>query len=240
MPYQKEPASRLWRNITSLLKSEGVDVQGLSVARLAEVLQCSHGTAQRLRDGHENIRQATLQALAARFDTSMAILLDDGRSDDGARTGSPSDLSTAKNHGSIVITQWDVGGAMGAGLVLHDQPGEIHSWSVSSDWLTKNVRSYSSAANLCIVTGFGDSMRPVFNPGDPLLVDRGIKKVDADGMYFFRVGEEGFIKRLQRVPGEGIKVISANKDNYDPWTIKPDMDFEVLGRVIKVWRGEDF
>lgn len=139
-----------------------------------------------------------------------------------------------------VIRQYDTGGAMGGGLVLHDQPGLIHSWNVSQEWLRLNVKHYTSPKNLCIVTGFGDSMRPVFNPGDPLLVDVGVTKVDFDGMYFFRVGEEGFIKRLQRVPGEGLRVISANKDNYEPWTIKPDMDFQVLGRVIKVWRGEEF
>lgn len=129
---------------------------------------------------------------------------------------------------------------MGSGLVLHDQPGLIHSWNVSDEWLRLNVRHYTAASNLCIVTGFGDSMRPVFNPGDPLLVDRGVSKVEFDGMYFFRVGEEGFIKRLQRVPGDGIRVLSANRDNYEPWTIKQDMDFQVLGRVLKVWCGEEF
>ena len=97
-----------------------------------------------------------------------------------------------------------------------------------------------SAKDLCIVTGFGDSMRPLFNPGDPLLVDISVNTVEFDTIYFFRVGNEGFIKRLQRIPGEGLRVLSANRDNYEPWTIKPDMDFQVLGRVLKVWRSDDF
>ena len=54
---------------------------------------------------------------------------------------------------------------MGNGLELRDQPGVIQSW-VSPEWL-QNVRGFSSPKNLCIVTGFGDSMRPMFNPGDP-------------------------------------------------------------------------
>jgi phage repressor protein C with HTH and peptisase S24 domain len=127
----------------------------------------------------------------------------------------------------------------GTGLVLHDQPGVIKSWQVSEDWLRRNVRGFLSASDLCIVTGFGDSMKPMFNPGDPLLVDTSIRKVDCDGCYFFRVGNEGFIKRLQRIPGEGIRVLSANNGNYEPWTVTEDMDFQVLGRVLKVWLSDD-
>ena len=82
-------------------------------------------------------------------------------------------------------------------------------------------------------------MRGMFNPGDPLLMDRGITSIDFDGVYFFRMGDEGFIKRLQRIPGEGLVVISENKA-YKDWVIKPDMDFQVFARVIKVWIGTEF
>lgn len=139
----------------------------------------------------------------------------------------------------IVIPQFNTGGAMGRGLVLRDQPGVIQSWVVNQEWIQKNIKSNTGAANLCIVTGFGDSMKGMFNSGDPLVIDRGIKAVDFDAVYFFRVEDEGFIKRLQRIPGEGIRVLSENQ-KYDSWTIKPDMDFEVFGRVVKAWQGEDF
>jgi len=139
----------------------------------------------------------------------------------------------------IVIKQYDTGGKMGHGLVLKDQPGVIKSWTVNEEWMSKNVHRITSTQNLAIVTGFGDSMQPLYNPGDPLLVDRGITSVDFDGIYFFRVGEEGFIKRLQRIPGQGILVISDNT-KYRDWTIAANSDFEVFGKVVKAWRGEDF
>lgn len=139
----------------------------------------------------------------------------------------------------ITIPQFDAIGAMGNGLVLRDQSGVIESWKVSTEWLNKNVKVHSGLKNLAIVTGFGDSMRPMFNSGDPLLVDIGVNTVEFDAIYFFRVGNEGFIKRLQRIPGDGIRAISENK-GYEGWTIKPDMDFEVFGRVLKVWCSEDF
>lgn len=140
---------------------------------------------------------------------------------------------------ALHIPHYDTGGAMGHGLVLRDQPGVIRGWTVNEEWLAKNARNYSAAKNLVIVTGFGDSMRPIFQPGDPLLVDTGVIAVDFDGIYFFRVGDEGFVKRLQRIPGEGLVAISENKA-YKEWTVKPDMDFQVFGRVIKAWCGEDY
>ena len=96
--------------------------------------------------------------------------------------------------------------------------------------------------NLCVVTGFGDSMRPMYNPGDPLLVDLGVAKADIDGIYFFRVGNEGFIKRLQRIPSAQGLLIRAKSENtkYDAWDITEDMDLQIFGRVLKVWRSDDF
>lgn len=140
---------------------------------------------------------------------------------------------------AIEIPQYrDAGGGMGGGVVLRDQPGEIHTMNVTSEWISKNIKSHTGIANLCIVTGFGNSMQPLYNPGDPLIVDRGVKTVDVDATYFFRVGNEGFIKLLQRIPGEGIRVISKNKD-FETWTIKEGMDFEVFGQVLKAWCGTD-
>ncbi|MDP3651066.1 MAG: S24 family peptidase [Rhodoferax sp.] len=139
----------------------------------------------------------------------------------------------------LVIPQFDTGGAMGSGLLLRDQPGVIQSWVVNAEWVQKNIKSHTGAANLCIVTGFGDSMKGMFNSGDPLVLDKGVTSVEFDAVYFFRVENEGFIKRLQRIPGEGLRVLSENK-KYDSWTVKPGMDFEVFGRVVKAWQGEDF
>lgn len=139
----------------------------------------------------------------------------------------------------LIIPQFDSGGAMGSGLLLRDQPGVIQSWHVNQEWVQKNIKSHTGAANLCIVTGFGDSMKGMFNSGDPLVIDKGVTAIDFDAIYFFRVADEGFIKRLQRIPGEGIRVLSENKQ-YESWTIKPGMDFEVFGRVVKAWQGEDF
>jgi phage repressor protein C with HTH and peptisase S24 domain len=138
----------------------------------------------------------------------------------------------------FTIPHFDTGGKMGNGLVLKDQPGVIEEWRVSREWLSQNVRGASAPGNLCIVTGFGDSMAPMFRPGDPLVVDLGVREVLYDAVYFFRVEGEGFIKRLQRIPGHGLLAISENK-SYRDWNITQSMDFEVFGRVLKAWSGHE-
>ncbi|AFU45441.1 phage repressor [Acidovorax sp. KKS102] len=147
----------------------------------------------------------------------------------------------------LVITQFASGGGMDSTgrLLLDDQPGIIRSWKVSHEWLRLNVPHHTGVRNLCIVTGFGPSMRPMFNPGDPLLVDTGVKVINHEGVYFFRVGDEGFIKIIQRVPefdgpGFALRIISKNPD-YPPYDISPkNPHFEVLGKVLTVWRSEQY
>ncbi len=141
----------------------------------------------------------------------------------------------------FVIPQYAAGGAMGNGLILEEkQPGIIKSWSVDHEWLRLNVRHHTGVNNLCIVTGFGPSMKPKYNPGDPLLLDRGVTVVETEGIFFFRVGKHGFIKQLQRIPTEDGLIVRAKSLNpsYDPFDITAKMDFEVFGKVLTVWRSE--
>lgn len=156
----------------------------------------------------------------------------------------PADAPSALPSGDLVIHQYSAAGAMGnGGLVLEESPpGIIKSWRVDPEWLRLNVQHHSGLGNLCIVTGFGPSMKPRYNPGDPLLLDRGVPDVDSggDGVYFFRIGNHGFIKQLQRIPTAAGIVLRAKSYNpdYDPFDITPDMDFHVLGKVLTIWRSE--
>lgn len=151
-------------------------------------------------------------------------------------------MAEPNNSGDVIIREYETGGSMGRGLVLADQPGVIREWRVSGEWARANIHRVTSSKNLAIVTGFGPSMQPMFNPGDPLLVDRGIIRADVDGIYFFRVGDEGFVKQLQRIPTEKGLILRAKSCNpsYDSFDITSSMDFEVFARVVKVWKSEEF
>lgn len=216
---------------------------GLSQAGLAKLVGTGQSTIGSIENGR-NQSSGMLVDIARALDVNPDWLAHGRGQMRGGDSHQPSKVTQIRQKKSdeITIRQFETGGAMGAGLELRDQPGIIQSWSVNKEWLQKNVRSFSAANNLCIVTGFGDSMRPMFNPGDPLIVDTGVTTVDFDAIYFFRVGNEGFIKRLQRIPTPDGTIIRAKSENkkYDAWDISTGMDLEVFGRVLKVWCSEDF
>ena len=141
----------------------------------------------------------------------------------------------------VEIKQYnDVFGSMGNGLITDgDSQSTITSWRVTPEWANHNIPANTGVKNLRIVTGRGDSMKGMFNDGDPIIVDVGINAVDYDAVYFFRIGERGYIKRLQGIPDGSILAISKNTE-YRDMIITHDLDFEVYGRVLKVWQGESF
>ena len=212
--------------------------QGLTLDQLADLSGVDTGTisALELRDsGRSKYAPDIARGLGMTMD---ALLSDADQAPEGQLIPSHED---DESHG-VKILQFDTGGSMGRGVVLRDQPGVIKSWTVSDTWLQQNVHRMTAAGNLCIVTGFGPSMEPLFNSGDPLLVDRGIKRVDVDAVYFFRIGEEGFIKQVQRLYKGTELVLRAKSYNqmFDPFDIPQTPDFEVFGRVLKVWEGKEF
>ncbi len=214
---------------------EATKAAGYSLSGAAVAIGLSAQASQKWKKGQ--IGDDTLKAVAALTSHSYLWLRDGlgGKLADGGAVSAQAAVSQ-----TISIPQYDTGGKGGnGGLILKEQPGIIHNWSVTHEWLRVNIPHCSSPANLCIVTGFGDSMPELYNPGDPILLDKGITSCDHDGIYFFRVGNEGFIKLLQRIPGIGIRVISQNKD-YENWTLTPEMDFEVFGKVIRAWKGINY
>ena len=142
---------------------------------------------------------------------------------------------------SVLIRQFQPDSVPGMTLLLEGQPGVIKSWQVSQSWLQQNVRG-AHPQKLCLLTGFGMAMHPLFHPGDPLLVDQGVTAVEKEGVYFFHVDGQGYIRLLQRIPKPGggyfLRVKAKNPD-YDAFDLdEKTMSFQILGRVLMVWRGE--
>lgn len=95
--------------------------------------------------------------------------------------------------------------------------------------------------NLKIITIRGDSMEPELNSGDLVLIHHVPVPVNKlhDGMFVVLIDDMLFIKRLQRLPGKKIKVISTNKGAYEPFNVDAE-SLMVIGRVVFAWRGKKF
>ena len=114
----------------------------------------------------------------------------------------------------------------------------IRDITVHLDWLKTQGLSYSKLENLAIIDGDGDSMEGTFRNGDALLVDRGITEIRTDAIYVFTLEGELFIKRLQRLTGGSLRMISDNPV-YPAIMIEGDMlaKVHIQARVLLVWNA---
>jgi phage repressor protein C with HTH and peptisase S24 domain len=126
--------------------------------------------------------------------------------------------------------------SMGRGV---DQAHEevVTYMSINRAWLSRNC-TYTSLENLSLLTGHGDSMTGIFEDGDVLLVDRGIREIKIDGIYALARNDELFIKRVARRV-DGSFLMLSNNPSYppEPITDAEREKFQVLGRVVMVWNA---
>lgn len=146
----------------------------------------------------------------------------------------------AKDKNYVLIPHLDVAASMGHGKAAPETHIEvIRDMTVHLDWLRMQGLSFSNIDNLAIITGDGDSMSGTFADGDALLVDRGITEVKTDAIYVFTLDGDLYIKRLQRLTGGQLRMISDNPI-YPPITIDESMieRMHIQARVLLAWNAK--
>lgn len=125
----------------------------------------------------------------------------------------------------------NVSASMGYGLTVYDET-QTGTYSISNK-LAKDLGINLNKSE--IIFAKGDSMEPTIIGGDSLLIDLTRKEVHDGSIYCVRIDGELYAKRLQKLPPDKIKVISDNKDKYDPFYIdlskNIDFDFEIIGEI---------
>lgn len=137
----------------------------------------------------------------------------------------------------ITIPQLDIAGSMGPGRTPPDLHVEVvRDITVHLDWLKTQGLSYSKLENLAIIDGDGDSMDGTFKNGDSLLVDRGITEIRTDAVYVFTMDGDLYIKRLQRMTGGMLRMISDNPA-YPPIILEGAIleKVHIQARVLLAW-----
>ncbi|HDS1679173.1 TPA: peptidase [Pseudomonas putida] len=145
----------------------------------------------------------------------------------------------AKDKNFVLIPHLDIAASMGHGKAAPMHIEVIRDMTVHLDWLRMQGLSFSNIDNLAIITGDGDSMSGTFADGDALLVDRGITEVRTDAIYVFTLDGDLYIKRLQRLTGGLLRMISDNPI-YPPITIDESMieRMHIQARVLLAWNAK--
>lgn len=135
----------------------------------------------------------------------------------------------------VWIAHYDVRAAMGGGQIPHDYPEMLQDVRVSPQHLREMGVEFKEHFHLKMVTGWGQSMAPTIKHRDPLLVDISIREFVGDGIYMFSWEGHLYIKRLQWVGDDQIKMISDNT-MHPPQTIRADETY-IQARVLLVWNA---
>jgi hypothetical protein len=136
----------------------------------------------------------------------------------------------------VWIAHYDVRAAMGGGQIPHDYPEMFQDVRVSPQHLREMGVEFTEHFHLKMVTGWGQSMAPTIKHRDPLLVDVSVREFVGDGIYMFSWDGHLYIKRLQWMGEDRIKMISDNP-RHPPETIRADETY-IQARVLLVWNAQ--
>lgn len=141
---------------------------------------------------------------------------------------------TTQIDGIIVPVYSDVEAAAGDGMLAPDV--EVPSEFV---WIAHSrLVPFGDPSRLVIIRAKGDSMADTFHDGDLLLCSVLDGEDVRDGIHVFRIGDEIFVKRLQRLPGGQCLAISDNKV-YHPFEVDLSReDVRIIARVVLAWTAK--
>ena len=147
------------------------------------------------------------------------------------KLGAPKDNSYIDSNDRsewIDVPRLDIGASAGPGAI----PGEesaFDSLRFSKRWLTEQGLE---GAQLSLIIVEGDSMEPLLNDGDQILVDQ-TPHPFRDGVHVLRLDDTLMVKRVASAGGGRFSLLSQNLA-YPPVSVEAE-DVEIVGRV--VWKG---
>ncbi len=126
------------------------------------------------------------------------------------------------------VPRLPIGASAGPGA-LPDDEGAFDAFRFSRRWLAEQGLEN---AQLAAITVEGDSMEPLLNDGDEILIDRAPRPF-RDGVYVVRLGDTLMVKRVASAGAGRFSLLSQNLA-YPPVSVEAS-EVEIIGRV--VWKG---
>jgi phage repressor protein C with HTH and peptisase S24 domain len=173
-----------------------------------------------LGEGQMLKQAASEVALGSGSDSGHCVCLD--------TLGNPVDLDEF-----VFIPRYNLKAAAGHGATTEGEK-PMFSMAFRRYWIENYLRA--TPTDLSVISVKGDSMEGVLNDRDVILLNTSDTQASS-GLYVLRVDGDLVVKRVQRLPGGILRVISANEAyaTFDVDLNNPPADFGVIGRV--VWFG---
>ncbi|WP_298304011.1 LexA family transcriptional regulator [uncultured Erythrobacter sp.] len=201
--------------------------RGASLARLSELLGRNPSYLQQFikKGSPRKLEEGDRKTLAEFFGVNESEL---GGLEGVAKEKSYMTRSSVPEAGYIDVPRLNIGASAGPGA-LPDSEEPFDAFHFSRKWLREQGLEGSK---LSAITVEGDSMEPLLNDGDEILIDTAARPF-RDGVHVVRLGDTLMVKRVAQAGAGRFSLLSQNLA-YPPVDVAAD-EMEVIGRV--VWKG---
>lgn len=181
---------------------------------------------QKWENGESKPQNSTLKSLINTFNVNPDWLLN------GTGEMFIDNVSSQQELSDIISIPYypEVSAAAGSGALVYDEN------TVKHIQISSAIINISTGDNVCLINATGNSMQPVIDDRDLLLVDLSQKLITDEGIYVIRLDTTLVVKRVQKILN-GFILISDNPQ-YPPKEITAENfnenDAAVIGKVIAV------
>lgn len=136
---------------------------------------------------------------------------------------------------TVTFDLYDIQASAGPGRTIKEYPQVLRQVSVLESW-ARQALGNCDFSNVKLITANGTSMEGTISNGDVLFVDVSVRHFDGDGIYVISRSEELHVKRLQRLHGMKLAIISDNKSNKtETLNAQEANEVVICGRVLAAW-----
>ncbi|MEP0391546.1 MAG: S24 family peptidase [Erythrobacter sp.] len=198
-----------------------------SLASLSELLGRNASYLQQFikKGSPRKLEEGDRKTLAEFFGVDESEL---GAPDGRSKENSYKARLVAQDIDYIDVPRLNIGASAGPGA-LPDREKPFDAFRFSRRWLAEQGLE---GAKLQAITVEGDSMEPLLNNGDEILIDTA-PRAFRDGVHVVRLGDTLMVKRIAQAGAGRFSLLSQNLA-YPPVDVAAD-EMEVIGRV--VWKG---
>lgn len=213
----------------------------LDIGDVADQVGVHRNTIWNIERGDSLPDAFELELLARVLGASLAALLGpthEGRERDVAFSV-PKSIRAVEIGDFVYVPHFDIEAAAG----LSELFNEVESVKAMRPFDSAYIRGELGIRHneIVLINVNGNSMEPTLHSKDTTMIDLRSREVYSEGIHVIRLDDALLIKKVQRLPGKVLRVISENQD-YEPFEIRPNEEstrhFEVVGRV--VWGGVTF
>jgi len=201
--------------------------RGASLASLSEFLGRNGSYLQQFikKGSPRKLEEGDRRALSEFFGVDQMEL---GGPESGVQEKSFAMRSRAGQSVYVDVPRLNIGASAGPGA-LSDNENAFDAFRFSRRWLAEQGLE---GARLSAITVEGDSMEPLLNNRDEILIDTAPRPF-RDGVHVVRLGDTLMVKRVAQAGAGRFSLLSQNLA-YPPVDVAAD-EMEVIGRV--VWKG---